>query len=27
MGEVSQALGWLRRQGTAPVVLELPEGR
>jgi hypothetical protein len=27
MGDVSQALGWLRRQGTAPVVLELPEGR
>lgn len=27
MGEVSQALGWLRAQGTAPVVLELPELR
>ena len=27
MGDVSQALGWLRRQGMAPVVLELPEGR
>ena len=27
MGEVSRALGWMRRQGTAPVVLELPEGR
>ncbi|MCS5693489.1 hypothetical protein NZK33_16095 [Cyanobium sp. FGCU-6] len=27
IGEVSEALGWLRRQGAAAVVLELPEGR
>ena len=27
IGEVSDALSWLRRQGAAAVVLELPEGR
>jgi len=27
MGDVSRALEWLRHQGTALVVLELPEGR
>lgn len=27
IGEVSDALGWLRRQGAAAVVLELAEGR
>jgi hypothetical protein len=27
IGEVSEALSWLRRQGGGAVVLELPEGR